>query len=208
MAVSLAQDLLKSPPDLTLPSNVCTEATGAKGMNWMFWVNFREIFLDSFWMGSGIILGTSSGTILETVLKTISGTFLRRFQGQFQGQFWDIFRDSYRKFLGQRHLWLIFNIYFFYFLGKKKRILAASHFLTHQAYLFSFVTALNFDNLPPCYIVQNYELNIFGTFSGQHLNSFRDNFVGNFRDNFRTVLYELFRGQFFGPFWGQYQGQY
>ena len=31
MAVSLAQDLLKSPPDLTLPSNVATEATGAKG---------------------------------------------------------------------------------------------------------------------------------------------------------------------------------
>ncbi len=31
MAVSLAQDLLKSPPDLTLPTHVVTEATGAKG---------------------------------------------------------------------------------------------------------------------------------------------------------------------------------
>ena len=131
---------------------------------------------------------TISGAILGTISGTISGTFSGTIYGH------------YRKFLGQTPL-MIFNIYIFsFFLGKKKRILAASHFLTHKAYLFSFVTALNFDNVPPCYNVQNYELNIFGTFletfSGQHLNSFRDNFVGNFRDNFRTVLYELFRGQF------------
>ena len=31
MAVSLAEDLLRCPPDLTLPMNVATEATGAKG---------------------------------------------------------------------------------------------------------------------------------------------------------------------------------
>ena len=31
MAVSLAEDLLKDPPELTLPTNVATEATGAKG---------------------------------------------------------------------------------------------------------------------------------------------------------------------------------
>ena len=44
MAVSLAQDLLKSPPDLTLPSNVCTEATGAKGMNLIFLGQFQGQF--------------------------------------------------------------------------------------------------------------------------------------------------------------------
>ena len=54
MAVSLAQDLLKSPPDLTLPSNVCTEATGAKGMNWWFLgqyqgqYSFRDNSVDNF----------------------------------------------------------------------------------------------------------------------------------------------------------------
>ena len=55
MAVSLAQDLLKSPPDLTLPSNVCTEATGAKGMNFF-------------------------GTILGTISVTYSWTVLGQFQ--------------------------------------------------------------------------------------------------------------------------------
>ena len=57
MAVSLAQDLLKSPPDLTLPSNVCTEATGAKGKNGQFLSkfqdSFRDKFLDNFWTISG-----------------------------------------------------------------------------------------------------------------------------------------------------------
>ena len=49
MAVSLAQDLLKSPPDLTLPYNVCTEATGAKGKNVQFWVNFKTVSGINIW---------------------------------------------------------------------------------------------------------------------------------------------------------------